>query len=171
MGFFKGLGLTLSFFVVAALLVGCASLSSFPSSSSPQKGGIPFSPSSTPVSSTLKSPSNGLTQSNSGGAVTLDAKWQGEGSGVLAFAVVMDTHSVDLDKYDLGKLAVLRDDGGNEYRPTSWRAAPGGHHRSGTLSFPVPNSMNQGKVKYLELVVKDVAGVKERVLKWELAEG
>jgi hypothetical protein len=63
---------------------------------------------------------------------------------------------------------VLRDDAGNEYRPSSWDSAPGGHHRQGTLTFPIPDSLGQGKARYIEMVIRDVAGVKERVLRWEL---
>jgi hypothetical protein len=100
--------------------------------------------------------------------VAITVKWQGERSGVLMFEAAMDTHSVNLDQYDLGELAVLRDDGGAEYRPASWRSAPGGHHRSGTLTFPVPASLSEGKAKYVEMIIRDVADVKERVLKWTL---
>ena len=95
-------------------------------------------------------------------------RWNGASNGVLAFQVVMDTHSVDLDQYDLGKLAVLRDDDGAEYRPASWRSAPGGHHRTGTLSFAAPASLSEGKTGYVELIIRDVSGVAERVLKWTL---
>ncbi len=63
---------------------------------------------------------------------------------------------------------MLRDDTGNEYRPVSWDSAPGGHHRKGTLTFVLPDSLSQGKAKYVEIVIQDVAGIKERVLKWEL---
>ncbi|MBI2980610.1 MAG: hypothetical protein HYY41_07330, partial [Chloroflexi bacterium] len=82
--------------------------------------------------------------------------------------VAMNTHSVDLDQYNLGELATLKDDAGNQYTPVSWDAAPGGHHRSGQLSFPVPDSVNQKKAKYIEIVIRDVAGIEQRVLKWEL---
>lgn len=80
----------------------------------------------------------------------------------------MDTHSVNLDQYDLKQLAVLCDDTGNEYRPASWESAAGGHHRQGTLTFALPASVREGKAKYVEMVIREVAGIKERVLKWEL---
>lgn len=136
---------------------GCSASSNTPANSS-------YQPTS---SSSLTTPKNGLVQSNSEGAVTIAIKWMGIKDGSLLFDVSMDTHSVDLDQYDLGKLAVLRDDEGNEYRPISWRSPPGGHHRSGALAFSLPASLSQGKVNYLELVIKDVAGIKERVLRWE----
>lgn len=115
-----------------------------------------------------QSPTNGLVQSSSEGAVTIDLEWQAEKSDSLVFSVAMDTHSVSLDQYDLGKLTILRDDTANEYRPISWKSAPGGHHRSGTLTFPLPDSLSQGRIKYVEIVIRDVAGIKERVLRWEL---
>jgi hypothetical protein len=46
------------------------------------------------------------------------------------------------------------------------QASGGGHHRQSVLRF--------GKVspeaKTIELVVKDVAGVKERIFRWSVAE-
>jgi hypothetical protein len=80
----------------------------------------------------------------------------------------MNTHSVDLDEYDLGKLTVLRDDQGHEYQPVSWESAPGGHHRRGTLAFVPPDSLRSGEAQSLELVIRDVAGVDERVMTWRL---
>ncbi|MDP2744459.1 MAG: hypothetical protein Q8P00_05275 [Dehalococcoidia bacterium] len=163
-GFARSWGLALALPVAVAVFVGCSS------QFTPVNGGVgspPPAPQS-PQTSFVKPPTNGLVQSSEGGAVEIDVKWQGERNGILTFEVVMDTHSVDLDQYDLGKLAGLRDDGGAEYRPASWRSAPGGHHRSGTLTFPVPGSLSEGKAKYVEMIIRDVADVKERVLKWTL---
>ena len=162
--FARSWGLALALLVALAVFAGCSS------QYAPAKGGVgspPPAPQS-PQASAVKLPTNGLVQSNAGGAVEIDVKWQGERNGALIFEVVMDTHSVDLDQYDLGKLAALRDDGGAEYRPASWRSDPGGHHRSGTVTFPVPGSLSEGKTKYVEMVIRDVSDVKERVLKWTL---
>jgi hypothetical protein len=74
-----------------------------------------------------------ITQTNEGGQVTIKTTWQGRGAGPV-FAVVMDTHAVDLDGYDLKQLAVLRTDDGREVQPIGWDAPKGGHHRSGTLT-------------------------------------
>jgi len=112
-------------------------------------------------------PTNGLVQGNSDGSVAIDVKWAGEEMGSLTFEVSMDTHSEDLDGYDLSKIAVLRDDTGKEYRPLTWVSAPGGHHRSGTLTLPIPAGI--GQAKYLELVIKNLADVGERVLRWQLS--
>lgn len=133
---------------------------------SPPKASPPTSSPATPGVA-IGQPVNGLVQANSEGSVTVEVKWVGDRNGSLTFVVSMDTHSVNLDKIDLGAQAVLRDDTGEEYRPVSWRSAPGGHHRSGTLTLPVPSSVSQ--LKYLELVISNVAGVKERVLRWQLS--
>src|SRR5262249_46204861 len=79
--------------------------------------------------------SDGATQTNEGGYVTIAATWQGRSAGPI-FSVAMNTHAIDLDGYDLTHLAVLRIDGGREVQPTSWEAPKGGHHRTGTLTFP-----------------------------------
>lgn len=110
----------------------------------------------------------GLVRSSSGGAVTIEATWLQAREDALVFDVTMDTHSANLDAYDLSQLSLLRDDEGKEYRPTSWVSASGGHHRTGILTFPTPDSLSQRKASYMELVIKDVAGVEERILTWEL---
>ncbi len=119
-----------------------------------------------PQSGGLK-PSNDMVQTCSSGYVTFDVKWQEAGNGKLTFGVSMDTHSVELDGYDLGKSSILQDDQGNEYRPQAWDSAPGGHHRSGSLVFPLPDSVAQGAAKYLQLEVKETDGG-DRVFRWDL---
>jgi len=63
-------------------------------------------------------------------------------------------------------LSMLRDDMGNEYYPESWDSRPGGHHRRGTLTFPVPDSVSQRETAYIELIIRDVAGIENRTLTW-----
>lgn len=119
---------------------------------------------------TAGTPTNGVTQSNEAASVTVAATWRGVQSGSLAFDISMDTHSVNLDAYDLGKLASLRDSAGNQLNPRSWSApSGGGHHRSGTLAFAVPSSVSDGSATYVELVVRDIGGVPQRVLRWQLS--
>ncbi len=157
--FGKSSVLAISIIMVAVLVAGCSSRFV------PQREEGAYPPSSGPSSN---GPTNGLVQSNTGGSVTIDVEWIKEGDGLLIFDVSMNTHSVDLDQYDLGELAVLRDDTSNEYHPVSWDSAPGGHHRKGTLTFPLPDSLSQGEAKYVKIVIRDVADIEERVLKWEL---
>ena len=86
----------------------------------------------------------------------------------------MDTHSVDLDGYDLKKLVVLRADGGMEVRPSAWDAPKGGHHREVTLTFPKRTSDGSRVIgrdtRRIRLVIRDVAGVTERSFEWKLKE-
>lgn len=150
--------LAISVIMLVVIFTGCSSRFVPSSSASP--------PSSSGAS--FHEPVNGLVQSNTAGPVTIDVEWVRADSVSLIFNVAMNTHSVDLDGYDLGELAVLRDDVGNEYQPVSWDSAPGGHHRQGRLIFPLPASMGQGQVKYVEIVIEDVADIEEMVLRWEL---
>lgn len=106
---------------------------------------------------------SGLTQSVTGGGVTAKVTYLNPKSGEDArFAVVLDTHSVNLDAYDLKLLSVLRDETGKEYSPINVENKGGGHHRETILVFP----QLPAEAKRIELVIKDVAGVKERVFRW-----
>ncbi|HEX2916393.1 MAG TPA: hypothetical protein VH186_36870 [Chloroflexia bacterium] len=113
-----------------------------------------------------------LSKTSEGGQVTVKATWQGVGSG-LTFQVSLDTHSVDLDSYDLARMAVLRTAEGQEVKPNGWEAAKGGHHRSGTLTFPVTapdgRKLLGPDTRSFELVLKGVGGVPERVLSWSIS--
>ncbi len=105
------------------------------------------------------------TESNEGGSVTVAVKPTALAVGApVEFDIAMNTHAVDLSD-DLTKTAFLRDDTGKEYQPIgSDGPAEGGHHRSGVLKFPALT----GKPKYVELVIKGLAQVPERVFRWNL---
>ena len=108
-----------------------------------------------------------LTRAQSGGGVTVKVTYLNpQGTEDSRFQVVLDTHSVDLDKYDLKILSLLRDDSGKTYEPTGAENKGSGHHREVTVVFPRPSA----GVESLQLVIKDVAGVKERVFRWELSQ-
>lgn len=77
-----------------------------------------------------------------------------------AFDIKMDTHSGSLD-YEMAKISYIRDSYGNIIKPEAWNGGIGGHHFSGTLKFPKFDDRSG-----FELVIQDVAGVKERVLEW-----
>ncbi len=60
---------------------------------------------------------------------------------------------------DFRNNAYLRDSVGKTYQALSYEGG-GGHHADGILKFPKIES------KRFEVVIKDVAGVNERVFKW-----
>lgn len=108
------------------------------------------------------------TQSNDEQAVTVEVTPLNlpQGGSTLDFEVVFDTHSVDLG-FDPVALSLLRDGAGREYPALKWQGdGPGGHHRSGTLQFKVPDQAGDA----VEVVIRDVAGVPERVFRWNLAD-
>jgi hypothetical protein len=105
------------------------------------------------------------TRTDSGGGVTVKVTFLDlKASGDLRFQVVLDTHSVNLDGYDLKAISVLRDNAGNTYSPTAVENKGSGHHRETTVSFAKVAS----GTKRVELVIKDVAGVKERIFRWDI---
>jgi len=82
----------------------------------------------------------------------------------VEFEVAINTHEGSLD-FDLAQLTVLEDGDGNKYLPLKWEGSPpGGHHRSGFLSFP----KLKAETKYLKLIIKDVSGVPQRIFVWEI---
>ena len=113
---------------------------------------------------------NATTQTNEGGNVIVSVTWSGAAAGPR-FDVKLDTHVVDLDSVDLRTLAVLRVDG-RDVQPLSWDAPKGGHHREGALVFPATAADGSPVIgpsaKTIELVIRNVAGVPERVFTWTL---
>lgn len=109
-------------------------------------------------------------QTSEAGSVTVEVTWGATGAGAPTFAVSLETHSVDLDGYDLRQLALLRTDQDIEAHPTGWEAPKGGHHRSGTLTFPAAAADGRPLVgpatQRVELLIHDVAGVLERRFEW-----
>ena len=80
------------------------------------------------------------------------------------FNVIFTTHSGSLD-FDPMQAASIADDSGSVSRPIAWQGpGPGGHHREGALLFNAPNSAPA----YVELKIKDVGGVPERLFKWDI---
>lgn len=117
-----------------------------------------------PVSEGSGAAPSDLTRTHSGGGVTVKVTYLNpQGTDGPRFQVVLDTHSVDLDVYDLRELASLRDGGGQTLRPTEVQYKGGGHHRQAILAFPE----SFAPVKSLELVIRDVAGIKERAFRWD----
>ena len=78
--------------------------------------------------------------------------------------------TIDTDKRAISTLekrkalSPLRDDAGKVYQPNRIENKGSGHHRQLVLVFP---QATQGS-KRLELLIKDIAGVKERSFVWDL---
>jgi len=105
----------------------------------------------------------GAKQSVPGGGVTVDVTFQKERNEAPTFQVVLDTHSGNLDGYRFEAIVRLRDGRGSEVAPAAVEDVKGsGHHREATVRFPWPDP----KPNSLEVVVKGVAGVPERVFRW-----
>ena len=58
----------------------------------------------------------------------------------------------------------MRDDAGNSYVPVALKNKGSGHHREEIVSFPKISP----EPEQIELVIKDVAGVKQRTFVWKL---
>ncbi len=123
----------------------------------------------------------GLTRTDGGqGGVTFAAT-PAEASDLTArgyppdywgFVVALDTHAGDLMALDVAKLAAFRDSNGREFKPIAWQGLKeDSHHRSGLLLFSSKDTGVQvlaaGTSRPIELVLYEVAGVKERVLHWQ----
>ncbi|MCX9085543.1 MAG: hypothetical protein OIN87_12190 [Candidatus Methanoperedens sp.] len=74
-----------------------------------------------------------------------------------AFDLRVNSHTDYND--DFQNNSYLRDPSGKTYKPISYEGT-GGHHANGILRFPKIES------KKFELVIQDVADVKERIFKW-----
>ena len=108
-----------------------------------------------------------LSQQVAGGGVTVAATLLRDQGEATAIKLILDTHSVDLDGYKFDEIAILQDDTGKSYPVVAVeQASGGGHHRQAVLRF----EKVRAEAKTIELVVKDVAGVKERIFRWNASE-
>lgn len=102
-------------------------------------------------------------QQNSAGRVDIDVTPLAMDGDAWEFEVALNTHSVDLG-FDLTEVSALRCDQGQEFEAIAWDGSgPGGHHRSGVLKFAALDHATSS----VELVIRDVAQVPERVFRWE----
>ena len=94
---------------------------------------------------------------NSEAEVTISATYLPDITDATAFEIKVTTHQDYND--DFKKNSYLRDSSGKIYQALSYEGE-GGHHASGILRFPKIES------KRFDLVIQDVADVKERIFKW-----
>jgi len=80
------------------------------------------------------------------------------------FNIAFTTHSGSLD-FDVAKISILEDDLENKYAALEWQGPPpGGHHISGTLSFPALKS----DVKEIKLTIGNGKDLQPFVFVWNL---
>ncbi len=105
-----------------------------------------------------------FTQQVAGNGVTVTATLLKDQPESTAIKLALDTYFVNLIRYDFEELAILRDDTGKTYPLTAVeQASPRKlRYRQAVLRFGKVNP----DAKTIELIVKDVAGVKERTFRW-----
>ena len=94
----------------------------------------------------------------------------------LVFLINLTVHTGKLAPYRMDELAVLMDDKGREIKPVEgWEIifeTGDNHHREGIIRFPKKDSSGKPVIdkdtKSFELIIKDVARIKQRVFRWEL---
>jgi hypothetical protein len=130
----------------------------------------PGAPSATAPAALASAPGGAVagpvTQRSEGGDVTVEATWAAP-EPEARFDVKLDTHSVDLDTLDLTD-SVLRNDRGETMSARPWAAPKGGHHREGVLTFDGDATTFFDDAQWIELVIRGVGGLPERILRWEL---
>ncbi len=124
---------TMIWFALFALVLAACSPAQAPVPSDIQPTNQP----SSVLPSTSQPSVKDLTRSDSQGAVVVEIKPLNldNPADTLLFEVSLNTHSVDLSM-DLAALATLTTDTGHTVEAAHWDAPRGGHHVSGTLSFP-----------------------------------
>jgi hypothetical protein len=94
---------------------------------------------------------------NSEAGIKISAAYLPDITDATSFDIRVTAHMDYNDEFENN--SYLRDSGGKIYLPLSYEGSRG-HHASGILKFPKVDS------KRFELVIKDIAGVKERVFRW-----
>jgi hypothetical protein len=86
------------------------------------------------------------------------------GKATIDLRITLDTHSGALPS-DIRAFARLIGEGGAEVPPITWSSGKGGHHVSGTLSFPAAGSEERG---VLTFILKSVDGQNDFRFEWEV---
>jgi hypothetical protein len=113
----------------------------------------------------LSEAQDGLTKRDAQGPVTVTVTLipGAVSSAPIRAKVVLDTHSVALDGVAFEQAVAIRTPDGAETQPTAVEQASGsGHHREAVLVFQA--AQTTGRV---QIVVKNVGGVNERLFTWE----
>jgi hypothetical protein len=80
--------------------------------------------------------------------------------GKLIVKVAVNTHSVDLSRFDLKEIAVLEHEG-KIFKPVKADKL-GGHHSNGKIVFDIGEAINSFKIR-----IKGIPLVQERIYEWD----
>jgi hypothetical protein len=83
----------------------------------------------------------------------------------ISFTLLIETHTDEFDFYDVPTLSFLRVDGGSSQSAVKWTPSGKGHHIDGTIKFA---QVLQEGPHNLQLIIKNIDGVKERILEWHI---
>ncbi|MCM3668956.1 hypothetical protein M3181_08070 [Mesobacillus maritimus] len=120
--------------------------------------------------SNVEGAQNLLTKTESQGAVTIEVTLLPEQSNrnLLVFEIAMNTHSVDLNQYDLASLAEISFGDDEKKQNFEWESLSNdSHHMMGSLTWKgeleeIPEN--------LTLILKDIDQISSRTFKWEKEE-
>ena len=87
------------------------------------------------------------------------------GDSELRFEVKLDTHSVELEQYELKEISFISFDDGTESKSIGLNREGYGHHITYILLFegPIP-----AEARTMTLIIRNVGDVTERSLEWKL---
>ena len=109
-----------------------------------------------------------FTLEKEAGDVTVSVTYENPAEALAPeFSLKLDTHTLELDGYRIEDIVTLRNSRGVEYSAELLSSSGSGHHREAVLRFKEAD-ISGGE--FVELVIKDLAGVDERVFRFQLAE-
>ncbi len=104
----------------------------------------------------MRAPNRKQERSEAGVTVTVTPE---SATGALRFKVALETHTVNLDEFRFAEGVALKASG-KIYKARVISEEGSGHHRSAVVEF------DDSGTTEVEVVIKDVAGVRERVFKF-----
>lgn len=109
--------------------------------------------------------SDNLDIKNIEGRASIKVTYLNPGEKNPAFDITVHSNTVNLRRYNIEELSLLRGYKGREYKGRWEATANRRRHKKGILTF---QGVNLIKVKKIELVIKDIAGIKERRFNWQI---
>ena len=161
--------LSISLLSISFLLAACGSINSLPATETTSADTDQEQAETAPENDSGFSWLVGQSRADAQGAVTVTVTGKNVAAGmdVIEFDVALETHSVDLNM-DLAALSTLATDAGLSVNGLVWDGPLGGHHVSGTLSFPATVNGNPvlDGANRLTLTILNV-DAPERIFTWQ----